>query len=84
MSVKNKKNEQFKISSDRIISKVKELVKEGSVRRIIIKKESGEVLMEIPLTIALVGAVLAPILAAIGALTALATDYIIVVEKRVD
>jgi hypothetical protein len=74
--------EKFKVTSDDIIKKIKELIKEGNVRRIIIKKESGEVLMEIPLTIAVIGVVAAPIMAAVGALAALATDYVIEVERK--
>ena len=64
------------------MEKVKELIKAGNIRRIIIKKAEGETLIEIPLTVAVVGAILVPILAVVGALAASATDYIIVVEKK--
>lgn len=82
MAKENIKKEEYKISSGKIVQKVKDLIKAGNVRRIIIKKEGGETLIEIPLTIAVVGIVLAPILAAVGALAALATDYVIVVERK--
>jgi len=81
MSEENK-NEEFKVSSDEILKKVKEIIKEGNARRIIIKNEKDEVLMEIPLTFAVVGTVFAPVLAAVGALAALVTNCTIVVEKK--
>lgn len=81
MSEENKK-EEFKVSSDEILKKVKEIIKEGNARRIIIKNEKDEVLMEIPLTFAVVGTVFAPVLAAVGALAALVTNCTIVVEKK--
>jgi len=64
------------------MKKVKELIRQGNIRRIIIKNEKGETLMEIPLTFAVVGAVVAPILAAVGALAALVTNCTIIVEKK--
>ena len=78
----NNKKEEFKISGDRVVAKIKELIKEGNIRRIIIKNEAGETLMEIPLTFALVGTVIAPILAAVGALAALMTNCTIIVERK--
>jgi hypothetical protein len=74
--------ESFKISGDEIISKIKEIIKEGNARRIIIKNEKDVTIMEFPLTVGAIGVVLAPIFAAIGAIAALATDCTIVVEKR--
>jgi hypothetical protein len=82
MPRKNNSNEEFKVSGDEIIKKVKELIKEGNVRRIIIKNEKGETIMEMPLTFGAVGAVIAPVLAAVGALAALLTKCTIVVERR--
>ncbi|MFA5368897.1 MAG: DUF4342 domain-containing protein [Candidatus Paceibacterota bacterium] len=81
MAEENKK-EEFKVSGDEILKKVKEIIKEGNARRIIIKNEKDEVLMEIPLTFAVVGTVFAPVLAAIGALAALVTNCTLVVEKK--
>jgi hypothetical protein len=82
--VQNKKSnhESFKVSGDEILSKVKEIIKEGNARRIIIKNEKDETIMEFPLTIGAIGVVLAPIFAAVGTLTALATHCTIIVEKR--
>ncbi len=74
--------EEFKISGEDILRKVKELVKAGNVRRIIIKNEDGKSLIEIPLTIGVVGAALLPIWAAIVAVVALVTSCTIVIEKR--
>jgi hypothetical protein len=75
-------HESFKVSGDELLSKVKEIIKEGNARRIIIKNEKDEILMEFPLTIGAIGVVLAPIFAAIGTLAALATHCTIIVEKR--
>lgn len=73
--------EEYKISGDKLIAKVKELVHEGNIRRITIKNKEGKILIEIPLTIGVVGIVLAPALAAIGAIAALVTECTIIVEK---
>jgi len=64
-----------------LISKIKEVIHEGNVRRLIIKNEQGDIIMEIPLTISVVGAVLLPVWVALGAIAALAANYTIVVEK---
>ncbi|HUZ93188.1 MAG TPA: DUF4342 domain-containing protein [Candidatus Paceibacterota bacterium] len=74
--------EEFKVSGEEVLVKVKHLIKEGNARRIIIKNEEGEEVMEIPLTIGAVGALLAPALAAIGAVAALLTKCTIVVIKK--
>lgn len=74
--------EEFKVSGDDVVKKVKELVRAGNIRRIIIKNEEGRTLIEIPLTIGVVGALLLPVLAAIGAIAAIVTNCTIVVEKR--
>jgi len=84
MAEENIKKEEFKVSGEDVVKKVKELVKEGNVRRIIIKNEEGKTLIEIPLTIGVVGAVLLPIWAAIGAIAALVANCTIVVEKKED
>ena len=73
--------EELKVSGDKLLSRIKELVHEGSVRRIVIKHPDGHVLMEIPLTLGVVGVALLPLWAAIGAMAALAAHYTIVVEK---
>lgn len=76
------KKEEFVISGDKVVAKVKELIKKGNARRIIIKNEKGETLIEIPLAIGAVGVLAAPIFAAVGALAALVTKCTIVVEKK--
>lgn len=82
MDNENIKREEFRVSGEEVLKKVKELIKQGNIRRIIIKNEKGDTLMEIPLTFAVVGAVLAPVLAAVGALAALLTNCTIIVEKK--
>ncbi len=74
--------EEFKLSGEELLKKIKEILHEGNIRRITIKTESGETVMEIPLTIGAVGAILAPTLAAIGAIAALLTKCSIIVEKK--
>jgi len=84
MSKKTKKEttqEQFKVYGHEVLKKVKELIKEGNVRRIIIKNEKGKTMVEIPVTFAVVGAVFAPILAAVGALAAVVNKCTIEVER---
>ncbi len=75
------KYEEFRVDGDVLVSKIKEIIHQGNVRRIIIKNESGETLIEIPLTLGVVGMVLLPVWAAIGALAALAARFSIVVER---
>lgn len=74
--------EQFKVKGEEIVKKVKQIIKEGNARRIIIKNEKGEVVVEIPVTLAVVGTLLAPVLAAVGALAGLLSNCTIVVEKK--
>lgn len=74
--------EEFKVSGEEVLKKIKEIIKAGNVRRIIIKNEKGEVLVEFPLTVGVIGAALLPVWAAIGAVAALVTKCTIVVEKR--
>lgn len=76
--------EQFSVSGDKLIDKVKELIHEGNVNRIIVKDEKGRTFLEIPVTAALVGIVLAPFLAALGVIAALLTNCTIVVVRRED
>ncbi len=74
--------EEFKVSGEEILKKVKEIIKEGNARRIIVKNEKGEAIVEIPLTFAVVGAVLLPVLAAVGAIAGILTKCTLVVEKK--
>lgn len=74
--------QEFSVSGEQLLAKVKELVAAGNIRRIIIKNEEGKSLIEIPLTIGVIGAVLLPVFAAVGAIAALVTKCTIVVEKK--
>ncbi len=78
---KKNRSEEFRLDGSEIISKIHELIHQGNIRRIIIKNEEGKTLIEIPLILGLVGAALAPVLAAVGAIGALVAKLTIVVEK---
>ncbi len=84
MAEKKTFEEEIKVSGQQVVDTVKRLVHEANVRHIIIKNDKGERLIEVPVTVATVGAVLLPILAAIGALTALVTNCTIVVVKQAE
>ena len=73
--------EEFKVDGDKLIAKIKEILHEGNIRRIIVKNEKDQTLVEIPLTFGVVGALLLPVWAALGAIAALAVNFTIVVEK---
>jgi alcohol dehydrogenase YqhD (iron-dependent ADH family) len=73
--------EQFKVAGKDLAAKVRELIHEGNVRRIILKNESGHTLVEIPVTVAAIGVVAAPVLAAVAALAAMISMGTIVVER---
>jgi len=74
--------EEFSVSAENLVERVKELLHEGNVTKIIIKSDKGTVLLEIPATVGVIGAVIAPWLAALGAVAALATNCRIVVERK--
>jgi hypothetical protein len=74
--------EEFKVSGDDVVSFVKKVIAEGNARRIIVKNEEGNTLVEFPVTLGAVGALLLPALAALGAIAALVAKCTIVVEKR--
>jgi DnaJ-class molecular chaperone len=74
--------EEFSVNADNLIERVKELIHEGNVNRIIVKDEKDKVLLEIPATVGVIGAVLVPWLAALGVIAALATRCRVVVERR--
>ena len=76
--------EEIRVRGSELADKVKALIHEGNVRRIIIKNEQGHTFIEIPVTVAAVGIVFAPVLAAIGALAAMAAHFTVVVERAVD
>lgn len=73
--------EEVRVLAEDLADKVRELIREGNVNRIIIRDEQGHTYMEIPVTVAAIGAVAAPIVAAVGALAAMAAKFTIVVEK---
>ena len=74
-------SEEFRVNGEELIGRIKNLVNEGNIRRIIIKDKEGKVIFEIPLTFGILGALLAPQLAAIGAIAALLGEATVVVEK---
>jgi CBS domain-containing protein len=84
MSEEKVRTEEFQVKGEEIVSKIKELMHEGDIRRVIIKNEDGRTLIDIPLTIGVVGVLVAPQLAALGAIAALLTHGTIVVEKVSD
>ena len=73
--------EEYRVDGDEVVKKIKDLVHEGNIRRLIIKNEDGKKLIEVPLTIGVVGAVLLPVWAAIGAIAAVVTSCTIEVER---
>jgi len=81
MSEEKFRTEEFRVNGEELIAKIKNLLKEGNIRRIIIKDKEGKVVFEIPLTFGVVGVLIAPQLAAIGAIAALITEATVVVEK---
>jgi len=82
MKRKTKANkETFTIKGDELVKKIKELVAEGNVRRITIKNKKDQTIMVVPLTLGVVGAAIAPVLAAVGAVAALVTECTISVER---
>ena len=75
------RTEEFRVNGEDLIARTKNLINEGHIRRVIIKDKEGKVVFEIPLTFGVVGALIAPQLAAIGAIAALLTEATVVVEK---
>lgn len=73
--------QEFKVDGEQLLAQIKKLVHEGNIRRIVIKERNGKTLMEVPLTVGVVGALLLPTLAAIGAVAAVVSEATIVVEK---
>ncbi len=73
--------EEFRVDGEKLIGKVKEVLHEGNIRRIIIKDKEGKTVLELPVTLGVVGALIAPQLAAVGAIAALVTEATVVIEK---
>lgn len=76
--------ESHRVTGDTLLAKVRQLVHEGNVRRLIVKNEAGVTLMEFPLTVGVVGAVLLPVWVALGAIAAVAAHYTIVIERTAE
>ena len=81
MSASRDRWDEFEVKGEEVLAKVKELVREGNVRRVIIENDQGKTILEIPLTFGVVGALLLPTLAAVGALAAVVTSCTIRVER---
>jgi hypothetical protein len=81
MSEEKVKTEEYVVSGDRLVGKVRELLHEGNIRSLVIKNEEGQTLIKVPLTVGVMGAMVAPVFAALGAMAALAARLTIVVEK---
>jgi hypothetical protein len=81
-ATKTKKSETYTVKSGELVKRVRELIHQGNIRRIIIKDKNGVSLIEFPLTIGVVGTVIAPVLAAVGAIAALVTECSITVERK--
>jgi Flp pilus assembly pilin Flp len=77
----NSHYEEFRVAGEDLVEKIKELLHEGNIRRVIVKDENGTTLIEVPLTLGVVGVVLLPVWAALGAIAALAANLTVVVEK---
>ncbi len=75
-------NNEFKVRGEDLLAKIKQLIHEGNISRIIIKNEEGKIYLEIPVTVGVIGAVFAPVLAAVGALAALAANFTIEVVRK--
>jgi hypothetical protein len=76
------RTEEFRVEGEKLIAKIKELFHEGNIRRIIIKDKEGKTILEIPMTFGVVGALIAPQLAAIGAIAALLAEATLVIERE--
>src|ERR1700679_3786198 len=74
--------ESFKVHGKDLVAKIKELIHEGNVRRIIVKDEHGHTFMEIPLTVAAIGVIAAPVIAAVAAIAGMVANFTLVVERN--
>jgi hypothetical protein len=76
------KLEEIKVAGLDLVEKIKQLIHEGNIHRVIIKTEDGHTLIEVPITLAAVGVIAAPVLAAVGAIAGMVTHCTVVVERR--
>lgn len=79
---KSTRTEEFKVSGDDIMKKLKELINEGNIRKITIKNKEGKEIAEFPLTLGVIGTVVLPVLAAVGTIVALVSECTISVERE--
>ena len=79
----NSKTEEFTVAADKLKSTLKNILREGNVRRVIVKNGAGRTVLDVPLTAGVVGAALLPLWAAIGGIAALAANYKIVIEREI-
>lgn len=82
IKITKKNKEEFEVKGEDLLRKIKELIREGNIRKITIKSEEGKTLIQIPLTLGVVGAILLPVWAAIGAIAAIVTKATISVERK--
>lgn len=82
MATAKKKEEEFEVKGEDLLKRVKEIIAEGNARKITIKDKSGKTIVSFPLTIGVVGTVIAPVLAAVGAIAALISECTISVERE--
>jgi len=82
IKITKENKEEFEVKGEDLLRKIKELIKEGNIRKITIKSEEGKTLIQIPLTLGVVGAILLPVWAAIGAIAAIVTKATISVERE--
>ncbi len=76
------KLEEIKVAGNELVEKIKALLNEGNIHRVVIKNPEGHTLIEVPVTIAAIGAIAAPVLAAVGAIAAMVTHCTVVIERR--
>ena len=81
MSDQHTNSEEFQVNGEQLVARIKEILHQGNIRRLIIKDREGRTLIEVPLTIGVVGALLVPVWAAIGAIAALVVEATIVLKK---
>lgn len=80
--ISKKQQETFKVEGKKVVTKIKELIKEGNVRKVVVKDSKGKIILSLPVTASVVGALLVPPLVVVGAVAALVTECTITVERR--
>ncbi len=80
--VSKKKQEEFKVEGKKVVSKIKALIKEGNVRKITVKDSKGRIILSLPVTAGVIGAILLPPLIVVGGLAAMLTECTITVERK--